>query len=298
MLKIGCGVEVKFIDLDGGLTNGTTVGYREGINGGVYHIEVTGTKGNRSVSTTVPIEEDRIIFVNFKDNDDDSIGYFANWNIIKENYPNGTVLKGTILNKDTYDYFCRKAAITGGYYGVEGKVTLEKDTSPYGEYSFISRRIPGVRYGQRRYEQMTKQDAIKSSMIFMTPKQVLLNGPYTTVVWKDGSHTVVKLAKGEVFDPEKAILYAIVKHMCKDVKAEMDRYLNKFDEVSIYKPQSKKEFLKELDERDAAGDTCKEYDPDEEEDFFDDDEDEHQITMKEYLEGIKKPGEDGGDDKK
>lgn len=60
------------------------------------------------------------------------------------------------------------------------------------------------------------------------PKFVQFNGDYTTVVWKDGSHTVVKLAKGEEYDEEKAILFAIVKHMCGDVGCNMTRYFEEF----------------------------------------------------------------------
>lgn len=105
------------------------------------------------------------------------------------------------------------------------------------------------------------------------PKQVLRNGPYTTVVWLDGSHTVVKLAEGEQYDPEKALLYAIVKHLCGDVKSKMDKYLEDFDKVTVYKHQSKKEFLKECDAIDAAGGLNQEYNPDKEETFFDDEED-------------------------
>ena len=62
------------------------------------------------------------------------------------------------------------------------------------------------------------------------PKMLQFNGDYTTVVWKDGSHTVVKRCADEKPDDEKAVLFAIVKHLCKDNGCEMDRYLNKFFE--------------------------------------------------------------------
>jgi hypothetical protein len=60
------------------------------------------------------------------------------------------------------------------------------------------------------------------------PKFVQFNGDYTTVVWKDGSHTVVKRSEGEEYDEEKAILFAIVKHLCNDNGCEMSRYFDKF----------------------------------------------------------------------
>ena len=62
------------------------------------------------------------------------------------------------------------------------------------------------------------------------PKLLQFNGDYTTVVWEDGSHTVVKRCADEKPDDEKAVLFAIVKHLCKDNGCEMDRYLNKFFE--------------------------------------------------------------------
>lgn len=62
------------------------------------------------------------------------------------------------------------------------------------------------------------------------PKLLQFNGDYTTVVWEDGSHTVVKRCTDEKPDDEKAVLFAIVKHLCKDNGCEMDRYLRKFFE--------------------------------------------------------------------
>ena len=60
------------------------------------------------------------------------------------------------------------------------------------------------------------------------PKFVQFNGDYTTVVWKDGSHTIVKRAEGECYDEEKAIMFAVLKHMCKDNGCEMTRYFDSF----------------------------------------------------------------------
>lgn len=70
------------------------------------------------------------------------------------------------------------------------------------------------------------------------PKFVMYNnkGPgevYTTVVWKDGSHTVVKCANGDEYDEEKAVMYAIIKHMCNDNGCEMGRYFEEFFDHEI-----------------------------------------------------------------
>lgn len=42
-------------------------------------------------------------------------------------------------------------------------------------------------------------------------KKVIFNKPATIVLWEDGSKTVVKLNKGERWDPEKGLAMAIIK---------------------------------------------------------------------------------------
>lgn len=78
------------------------------------------------------------------------------------------------------------------------------------------------------------------------PKLLQFNGDYTTVVWEDGSHTVVKRCADEKPDDEKAVLFAIVKHLCKDNGCEMDRYLNKFFEHGkiVHKEENQTERFK------------------------------------------------------
>ena len=42
-------------------------------------------------------------------------------------------------------------------------------------------------------------------------KKVIFNKPATIVLWEDGSKTVVKVNKGERWDPEKGLAMAIIK---------------------------------------------------------------------------------------
>lgn len=42
-------------------------------------------------------------------------------------------------------------------------------------------------------------------------KKIIFNGPATVVMWTDGTKTIVKCAKGELFDTEKAVSMAIWK---------------------------------------------------------------------------------------
>lgn len=134
------------------------------------------------------------------------------------------------------------------------------------------------------------------------PKHMLLNGDYTTVVWRDGTHTIVKKHPLDEDDLGKAIMFCILKKMCGS-KANLDRYLDKFTDNMVIKPVPKefdqdedentiKEFLNECDAIDAAGGLNQEYNPDEDDDFFVDDG--HQITIEEFLD----EKEDDGDDKK
>ena len=41
--------------------------------------------------------------------------------------------------------------------------------------------------------------------------KVIFNNPATIVMWSDGSKTVVKAGKDDIFDPEKGLTMAIVK---------------------------------------------------------------------------------------
>lgn len=69
------------------------------------------------------------------------------------------------------------------------------------------------------------------------PKFVMYNNKgkdnYTTIVWKDGSHTVVKCAAGDEYDEEKAVMFATIKHMCGDNGCEMGRYFEEFFDHEI-----------------------------------------------------------------
>lgn len=67
------------------------------------------------------------------------------------------------------------------------------------------------------------------------PKNVFLNGDYTTVVWDDGTHTVVKRAGDDNYDLEKAILFAIVKKCADNNTSTVKRYLQEFFDVSYAK---------------------------------------------------------------
>ena len=49
-----------------------------------------------------------------------------------------------------------------------------------------------------------------------TPKKVIFNPPATIVFWYDGTKTVVKVAKGEKYDPFTGYCVACCKHIFKN----------------------------------------------------------------------------------
>lgn len=72
------------------------------------------------------------------------------------------------------------------------------------------------------------------------PKFVQFNDDITTVVWQDGSHTIVKRTRGDAYDEEKAVAMAVIKKMCGNNGCEMDRYFKHFFEHSADISNSKK----------------------------------------------------------
>lgn len=68
-------------------------------------------------------------------------------------------------------------------------------------------------------------------------KKVIFNDPYTIVLWNDGTKTVVKCGKDDVFDPEKGLAMAISKYFF-DNKGYFNDVFKKFI------PEEKDEFHK------------------------------------------------------
>lgn len=79
------------------------------------------------------------------------------------------------------------------------------------------------------------------------PKHMMLNGDYTTIVWEDGTSTVLHLKPGEPYDPEKAILYGVLKRIFHNKNADMDRYLREFFDHAITCNKDKKDKKKKTE---------------------------------------------------
>lgn len=65
-------------------------------------------------------------------------------------------------------------------------------------------------------------------------KNIIFNGPATIVFWEDGSKTVVKCDKKDIYDPEKGVLWAIVKKYTENQPNAYGDYLLIFDHLSDY----------------------------------------------------------------
>ena len=66
------------------------------------------------------------------------------------------------------------------------------------------------------FTEMIRKVMNENPMIRETPKKVIFNPPATIVFWYDGTKTVVKVAKGEKYDPLTGYCVACCKHILKN----------------------------------------------------------------------------------
>ncbi len=64
-------------------------------------------------------------------------------------------------------------------------------------------------------------------------KEIIFNNPATIVFWADGTKTVVKCGKNDIFDPEKGIALCFMKRALKGKSGAMNKILHK--ETDKYK---------------------------------------------------------------
>lgn len=68
----------------------------------------------------------------------------------------------------------------------------------------LTRYLAGHTVAYSEFSNSVKTESIKN---------VIFNAPATIVFWADGTKTVVKCTKGEVYDPEKGLAMAMAKKM-------------------------------------------------------------------------------------
>ena len=89
-------------------------------------------------------------------------------------------------------------------------------------------------------DEMKKMEEEMLRDLLPKPKHMMLNGDYTTIVWEDGTSTVLHLKDGETYDTEKAILYGVLKKIFNNKNADMDRYMCEFFDHAIGCNKNKK----------------------------------------------------------
>lgn len=72
-------------------------------------------------------------------------------------------------------------------------------------------------------------------------KRVIINEPATIIIWFDGSKTVVKCGKNEIFDPEKGIAMAILKKVFGN-STKLNKFMNKWTSQYYNNTPAPKEF--------------------------------------------------------
>ena len=65
------------------------------------------------------------------------------------------------------------------------------------------------------HKEIKRTEHLRIDAINANIKNVIFNDPYTIILWKDGKKTIVKCQPGDVYDKEKGLALALVKHfMC------------------------------------------------------------------------------------
>lgn len=75
---------------------------------------------------------------------------------------------------------------------------------------------------------------------------IQINGDITTVIWKDGTHTIVTKAADDEFDIQTAIVYAIVKKMTGNTSGSLNRYMDSLSYKIVIKNKKPSTFMETL----------------------------------------------------
>lgn len=111
-------------------------------------------------------------------------------------------------------------------YG-NGKIKLTMENG--GNFNFNKGEVVYHRAGDCWI--MTKREQKPASKLtFASIKCVIFNPPATIVFWSDGTKTVVKCSKNDIFDPEKGLAMAITKRAqgnCSNYYKEIRHWVEK-----------------------------------------------------------------------
>lgn len=137
-----------------------------------------------------------------------------------------------VSHTDKYVVESNKAYYT--YFVFEDHITINKQW----KYGYGPSDIETYVYEKEKVCDLTQNPSVRGFnwkpiiYILPSPKTVLENWKngkcYTTVVWMDGTHTIVKKAIDDDYDLEKAVMAAVIKKMCGNNGCKMRRYLKSF----------------------------------------------------------------------
>lgn len=110
----------------------------------------------------------------------------------------------TMINEKVYNMYMNSS------YGVEGISIRNDATGDINNASVSTRKVA--------YNSMWKRTKIKN---------VIFNDPATIVFWSDGTKTVVKCGKNDIYDPEKGLAMAVAKKYLGTNKSHSN-YMDEF----------------------------------------------------------------------
>ena len=113
-----------------------------------------------------------------------------------------TGLKGKILNMQSIGYWKDDYCYSMCTVLLDNNLGLTKVP----EYGLLPYRT-----NDQKSLMMSYIDNDQKSLMMSYIDKVVFNEPATIVLWKDGTKTVVKCGKGDIFDPEKGLAMAIAK---------------------------------------------------------------------------------------
>lgn len=131
---------------------------------------------------------------------------------------------GVVIRINGKDVKCKGIDLNDGFSGSFGSVAYKqapKKESFYDDavldYLLSDLIQQKAKEAMKAIDKETKRiEHLRIDAINANIKNVIFNDPYTIILWKDGKKTIVKCQPGDVYDKEKGLALALVKHFMYD----------------------------------------------------------------------------------
>ena len=134
-------------------------------------------------------------------------------------------LKGAVIRINGEDVKCNGIAWNKGFDNIAYKQVPKEESKK--EYTFYDDAVldyllsdliqQKAKEAMKAIDKETKRiEHLRIDAINANIKNVIFNDPYTIILWKDGRKTIVKCQPGDVYDKEKGLALALVKHFMHD----------------------------------------------------------------------------------